>query len=203
MSGGRSPAPPRLPWPRLRVPRPQPDARPHPARGERRGARGADWWVQKFKLNSSEGAGTRKWRRPPGAGDRAGRVGKKVETAPGGGKAERLHCILGAGPSGGQILSEETHHLRGVPGAQSFSPRLPAPTPGPDPAASARQSPPHSSLQGPACRFRSCSPAPLAAEGFPRDKALLPVPGLTRNWSEALPLSHFSLLLFTRFPTSF
>lgn len=84
VSAGRAPDPalaPAAPPPSCAAPGPTPGPK-RPA--ERGGARGADWWIQKFKPNSSEGAPrTGKGRRHPVAREWAGWVGQRMVSATG------------------------------------------------------------------------------------------------------------------------
>lgn len=95
VSAGRAPDPalaPAAPPPSCAAP----GRTPGPKRpAERGGARGADWWIQKFKPNSSEGAPrTGKGRRHPVAREWAGWVGQSMVSATGRNwKAERLHRL--------------------------------------------------------------------------------------------------------------
>lgn len=95
VSAGRAPDPalsPAAPPPSCAAP----SRTPGPKRPAKRGgARGADWWIQKFKPNSSEGAPrTGKGRRHPVAREWAGWVGQRMASETGRNwKAERLHRL--------------------------------------------------------------------------------------------------------------
>lgn len=103
MSGGRAPGP----APAAAAPPPSP--RPGFTLGaERGGAHGAHWWVQKFKLNSTEQARrTRNGRRHPGAGEWAGGVRKRMHSATG------RRSEAKGGDGSGRRVSEEGRLVEG------------------------------------------------------------------------------------------
>ena len=130
-----------LPRPRVRragpAPAPAPAAPPpSPTPGftlpaERGGARGAHWWVQKFKPNSTEPARrTRKGRRHPGAEEWAGGVRERMHSATG----KRREAKGGDGS--GRRVSEEGRQLKGGAAAEPWgrgSSRCPPGRRAPDP----------------------------------------------------------------------
>lgn len=175
------------PAPAAATPPPSPGPRagrpvaPSPA--ERR-ARGADWWVQKFKPNSSEGAGAgeggdilgpgkaRVGRGKDGDGDRKEKEGKASTGFP-----------VDSGRRRGVVRWVKPQELGGR--CRERSPSRRAPRPGVSGPSSGgrrdRQPVPAARLPvagPPLPPCRALAPASLAAEGFRREKALLPVPAL-------------------------
>lgn len=112
---------PRRPASELRGPGPV--TRPHPARG-RAGARGADWWVQKFKPNSSERAELSR------GGDVLGwGRGRRRRLERGGRRSVRT--VLGGcgGASGGQSLGGDRRQVHGAAAGAPGSRPLEGPRP--------------------------------------------------------------------------
>lgn len=134
VSAGRAPDPalaPTAPPPSCAAPGRTPSPR-GPA--ERGGARGADWWIQKFKPNSSEGAPrTGKGRRHTVAREWAGGVGQRMVSATGRHwKAERLHRVQWGAVAQGVSYTKPKRGARQVLGAAAGAPGVrPAPGPGP------------------------------------------------------------------------